>query len=101
MSGSREQTVFTREMRFLRPWISWALVWLMLSVTITLEYLRLNEPRHLFEICGFLSLFWMQFGFAGLFHTLRKERGRRVIPFLLIAPLPRLSLVCVTRVLGG
>ncbi len=93
--------MYTREMHFLRPWISWALVWLVLSVTIILEYLRLNDPHHLFEICGLLSLFWVQFGFAGLFHTLRKERGRRAIPFLLITLLPPLSLFCLNLVLGG
>ncbi len=84
-----------RQPQFLRPWIIGALAWLVLSVILSREYLRLHDPTHLFDLGWLLSLCWVQFGFAGLFHTLRNEQGRRAMPFLLITLLPPLVLYIV------
>lgn len=91
--------MFPREIRSLYPWLFGALLWLMLALVVSQEYLRVSEAEHLLEISGLLGLLWMQFGFAGLFHTLRKERGRRAILFLLITLVPPLLLLTNNLVL--
>ncbi len=79
-------------MRISRPWILAAFLWLSLSLLISSEILHTLGPNHLLTISGLLSLLWLQFGFAGLFHTLLKERGRNLVPMALIALLPPLLL---------
>ena len=91
--------MLTREIRFLRPWIIGALVWLVLGLVVSLEHLRSTQPHYLFELSGLMTILWLEFCFAGLFHTLRKEKGRKAIPLLLIALLPPLVLFCVDLVL--
>ena len=68
------------------------MVWLALSLAVSWEYLRAPEPRHLLELGGILSLLWVQFGFAGLFHTLRKEKGTKVLALSLVPLVPPLIL---------
>ena len=91
--------MLTKDLRAFRPWIIGALLWLMLSLVVSLEHLRGDRPDYLFELGGLMSVFWLQFAFAGLFHTLRKERGRRAIAFLLIAVIPPLLLYGINIVL--
>jgi hypothetical protein len=93
--------MLTRELRFLRPWVFGASVWLMLSLIVSLAHLRSGQPHYLFELGGLMTLLWIEFGFAGMFHTLRKEKGRKVIPLLLITLLPPLALFCIDFVLLG
>jgi hypothetical protein len=59
---------------------------------VVLELLKTGSSDNLFEFCLLLSLLWVEFGFAGMFHTLLKERGRRIVPLLLITTLPPLLL---------
>ena len=91
--------MLTRELRFLRPWVFGALVWLMLSLVVSLEHLRSAQPHYLFELSGLMTILWLEFCFAGLFYTLRKEKGRKAIPLLIIALLPPLALFCINLVL--
>ncbi len=84
--------MFSRETRFLRPWVLGVMVWLALSLVVSREYLRTAEPRYLLELSGLLSLLWVQFGFAGMFHTLRKEKGRKVLALFLVTLVPPLML---------
>lgn len=44
-------------------------------------------------------MIWLQFGFAGLFNTLRNEQGRRAVAFVLIALVPPLLLYCINTIL--
>ena len=81
-----------RELSDLRPWLIGASVWLMVSVLVSLEHLRSAQPDHLFELSGLMCLLWLEFGFAGMFHTLRNEKGRHAMRFLLISFLPPLVL---------
>ena len=60
----------------------------MLSMVVSLEYLRIGELRYLRNLSRLLGLLWLQFRFAGLFHTLRKEEGRRAVRLLLIILVP-------------
>ncbi|MES9899295.1 MAG: hypothetical protein ABW148_09750 [Sedimenticola sp.] len=81
-------TLFSRETHILRPWIFGASVWLALSLVVSLEYLRAGRSDHLYDLIVMMSLLWMQFGFAGLFHTLRRERGRNAALLILVTLLP-------------
>jgi hypothetical protein len=92
--------LFTRETGFFRPWVIGASVWLVLSLIVSLEHLRTPPPHYLVEFSGLMSLLWMQFGFAGLFHSLRKERGRQIVPFLVIIFLPPAILFLINLYLG-
>jgi len=71
-------------------------VWLTISLVVMLEYLRTQEPGYLFELGGLLSLLWAEFGFAGIFHTIRKERGRKVASLLLVTILPPMALFVIS-----
>lgn len=86
-------------LRAYRSWIIGAILWLMLSLVVSLEHLRSERPDYLFELGGLMSVLWLQFSFAGMFHTLRKEHGRRAAAFLLIAAVPPLVLYCIDVVL--
>lgn len=81
-----------RDLQFLHPWIRGALVWFAVSLTVVLELLKTGSSDNLFEFCLLLSLLWVEFGFAGIFHTLVKEQGRRIVPLLLTTILPPLLL---------
>jgi hypothetical protein len=72
------------------------MVWFAVSLTMVLELLKTGSFDHLFEFCLVLSLLWVEFGFAGMFHTLLKEQGRRIVPLLLITTLPPLLLFIVS-----
>ena len=85
-----------RDFKFLRPWMRGALIWFALSLIVVLEHLKTESPDHLFEFCLLLSLLWMEFGFAGIFHNLIKEQGRRIAPLLLTTVLPPLLLFLVS-----
>jgi hypothetical protein len=63
---------------------------------MVLELLKTGSSDNLFEFCLVLSLLWVEFGFAGMFHTLLKEQGRRIVPLLLITTLPPLLLFIVS-----
>ncbi|MCB1867274.1 MAG: hypothetical protein KDI43_01765 [Gammaproteobacteria bacterium] len=89
----------TKELRTLRPWIIGALIWLMLSLVVSLEHLRSAQPDYLFELGGLMSLIWFQFGFAGLFNTLKNEQGRRALLFLFVTFIPPLILYCINYAL--
>ena len=54
--------------RYLRPWILGAVVWGTISLTILLEYRKQPDPRYLHELWFLVSLLWLEFGFAGMFH---------------------------------
>jgi len=79
-------------MRIPHPWVFGASLWLSLSLLVSLEVFRSLGTDHLFEFSGLLSLLWLQFGFAGLFHTLRNGLGRNLVPLALITLLPPLLL---------
>jgi len=97
--SSKSTGLLGKELRALRSWITGALLWLILSVLISLEHLQSDQPDYLFELGGLMSIFWLQFGFAGMFHTLRKERGRRARAFILISFVPPLMLYCINTAL--
>jgi len=69
-----------------------ALVWGVLSLTILLEYRRQPNPQYLQEIWFLMSLLWLEFGFAGIFHCLRHGLRRRLGKMLLVSFLPPLIL---------
>ena len=85
-----------RDFQFLHAWIRGALVWFAVSLVVVLEYLKTGSSDNLFEFCLLLSLLWVEFGFAGIFHTLIKEQGRRIVPLLLTTILPPLLLFLVS-----
>ena len=89
----------TRELRYLRPWLVGATVWLMVSLVVSLVHLRSAQPDYLFELGGLMCLLWLQFGFAGMFHTLRKEKGRNAMRLLAISLLPPSVLFCINFIL--
>jgi len=91
-----EGLLIPRDFKFLRPWMRGALIWFALSLIVVLEHLKTESPDHLFEFCLLLSLLWMEFGFAGIFHNLIKEQGRRIAPLLLTTVLPPLLLFLVS-----
>lgn len=91
--------LLTRFLLNFRSWIIGALVWLMLSLVVSVEHIRSGQPSFLHELGGLLSIVWLQFGFAGLFNTLRREQGRRAIGFVLIAIIPPLLLYCINTML--
>ena len=78
--------------RYLRPWILGALVWGTLSLIILLEYREQPDPRYLNELWFLVSLLWLEFGFAGLFHCLRHGLRARLGRMLLVSLLPPLVL---------
>lgn len=78
--------------RYLRPWIIGALLWGVLSAVVMLEYKRQPNPRYLHEIWLLLSLLWLEFGFAGIFHCLRHGKRDRLGKLLLVSLLPPLVL---------
>jgi len=89
----------TRELRYLRPWLVGATVWLMVSLVVSLVHLRSAQPDYLFELSGLMCLLWLQFGFAGMFHTLRKEKERNAMRLLVISLLPPLVLFCINFIM--
>jgi hypothetical protein len=84
-----------RDFQFLQPWIKGALIWFAVSLIVVLEHLKTGSSDNLFDFCLLLSLLWVEFGFAGIFHTLLKEQGRKIVPLLLITTLPPLLLFIV------
>ena len=87
--------------RYLRPWMVGALVWGILSLTILLAYKRQPDPRYLHEIWFLVTLLWLEFGFAGIFHCLRHGPRARLGKMLLVSLLPPLILHFLVFVLGG
>ena len=92
--------MFTRETRFLRPWVLGASAWLVLSIIISLEHLRAPPPHYLLELGGLMSLLWMQFGFAGLFQAMKKGRKRYRLLFVMITILPPVILLLINSALA-
>lgn len=82
-----------------RPWFVGAVVWLVLSLVVSVEHIRSGQPSFLYELGGLMSIVWLQFAFAGLFNTLRREQGRRVVAFLLIGIIPPSLLYCINTIL--
>jgi len=78
--------------RFLRPWLITASIWLACSLTILDTYLERVGNGHLKDLCFLMSMLWMQFGFAAMFHTLLKQRGRHLLALILVTALPPLLL---------
>lgn len=76
-------------------------MWLMVSLVVSLVHLRSAQPYYLFELSGLMCLLWLQFGFAGMFHTLRKEKGRNALRLLVISLLPPIILFCTNFILLG
>ena len=89
----------TPKPRFLRTWALAGLAWLLLSLTVSLAHLRSTQPYYLFELSGLMTILWLEFCFARMFHTLRKERGRYVRPLLLVAVLPPVFLFFINLTL--
>ena len=84
-----------RESPFSRAWLFGAIIWLIFSLTVIVQHIRIGpQPRYVGELCVLLGLLWAEFGFAGMFHTLTRERGRRLFPFALVTLVPPL-LLCV------
>ncbi len=71
-------------------------MWLMIGLVVMLEYLKTQEPNYLFELGGLLSLLWIEFGFAGIFHAIRKDRGRNVVSLLFFTILPPMALFVIS-----
>ena len=86
--------------RYLRPWIAGALVWGILSRVVLLEYQRQPNPRYLHEIWFLVTLLWLEFGFAGIFHCLRHGLRVRLGNMLLVSLLPPLILYFLVFVLA-
>jgi len=78
--------------RFLRPWLIAASIWLACSLLILDAYLEQVGNGYLKDLCFLMSMLWMQFGFAALFHTLLKQRGRHLLALILVTILPPLLL---------
>ncbi len=76
----------------MRPWLITASIWLACSLTILDAYLEQVGNGYLKDLCFLMSLFWIQFGFAALFHTLLKQRGRHLLALILVTTLPPLLL---------
>jgi hypothetical protein len=89
-----------RDIRFLRPWGVGAGLWLALSLIVSREYLRSSDARQLLEVSGLLSLLWLQFGFAGLFHRLVRGPRRQVFPLFLTILCPPLLLLLLDLLLA-
>ncbi len=66
----------------LRPWIIGALAWECLSLAVIGAYLGQGDTEQLNQIWFLMTLLWLEFGFAGTFHAL-KRRGPRALPHLL------------------
>ena len=89
----------TKNFRLLRPWLAGGLVWLLLSLTVSLEHLRSAQPNHLFELSGLMTILWLEFCFAGMFHALRKSQEHRVVLLLVVSALPPSILLCINLIL--
>jgi hypothetical protein len=59
---------------------------------VVAEYLKHGDPTYLNEIWFLLSLLWAEFGFAGMFHSIRNERGYRLGRLAIITLMPPLLL---------
>ncbi len=84
--------MFKDEINNLRAWLFGALGWLAVSVVVVISYLNLPEPRHLFELCGLMSLLWLEFGFAGIFGSLRQGNRKQAVALLPACAMPPLLL---------
>ena len=80
------------EGRFLRPWAIGGSIWLVLSLLLLSEYKRVSGGQHVIEIWFLLSLLWAEFGFAGVYHCLRRRRGRGLGALVLVLLIPPLLL---------
>ena len=65
-------------------------VWLLASLAVVTEYVQTSEPKYLVEILGLLSVLWFEFGFAGLFHSIRRNKGRNLALLLGVTVVPPL-----------
>ncbi len=79
-------------MRIPHLWLLGAILWLLLSLIISLEVLHTLGSEHLFVFSGLLSLLWLQFGLGSFFHSLLKGRSRELIALALITIFPPLLL---------
>ena len=86
--------------RYLRPWILGAVVWGTLSLVVLLQYREQPDPRYLHELWFLVSLLWLEFGFAGIFHCLRHGLRRRIGKMVLVSLLPPLVLHLLVFVLA-
>jgi hypothetical protein len=75
-------------------------VWGVVSLTVLLEYRKQPDPRYLHELWFLVSLLWLEFGFAGIFHCLRHGLRRRIGKLVLASLLPPLVLHLLVFVLG-
>jgi len=71
----------------------------VLSLKVCLEYVQLKGTEHLIELCGLMSLLWMEFGFAGLFQTIRKEHRHESLLLLMVTLSPPVTLYLLMLVL--
>jgi len=79
----------------LRPWLIAASTWLACSLIILDAYLEQMGNGSLKDLCFLMSMLWMQFGFAALFHTLLKQRGRHLLALILVTILPPILLYLI------
>ncbi len=81
--------------RFLRPWLIAASIWLACSLIILDAYLEQVGNGYLKDLCFFMSMLWVQFGFAAMFHTLLKQRGQHLFALILVTITPPLLLYLI------
>ncbi len=76
----------------IKPWIISAVIWEFVSLVIVAEYLKLGTTQHVDEFWLILSFLWLLFGFAAVFNALMRTRVRDLVPLILIAIVPPLTL---------
>ncbi len=86
---------FKGNYRFFRPWLIAASVWGICGLVVLDAHVEQVGTEHLKELWFLMSLLWIQFGFAAVFHSLLKQRGRRFLALLLITLLPPLLLYLI------
>ncbi len=85
----------------LKPWIIAAVIWIILSLIIIVEYLKGGETRYLNPLWFLLSLLWAEFGVAALFNSLMKRKRHKIIPLLLVTFVPPLILFIIIHLIVG
>jgi hypothetical protein len=58
-------------------------------------YIEQAGTRYLKDLWFLTSLLWVQFGFAAIFHSLLKQKGRHLVALILLAILPPLLLYLI------
>ncbi len=76
----------------LGPWIVGALAWGAISLIVLDEYLESGAIEQLNQIGFLMSLLWLQFGFAGVFQSIRNRGAKGLPALLLVIVLPPLLL---------